>query len=217
MCEYPLRGGVQFCSSGWVDECVLDSQIKSAKTQIHSCILGFKSSQSSPGWSGWSQITGEVFILAIYYTLCLCIIVPAYNIMHEEGRVEVAAFHSDVRDCVMDDLNSPCSLLHTSVWLFVKFSWTVSLDQCDNARTHVISSQSNLNEGVIYSLTTVFHIPHKGIGFFLAHSSPSAPDLVIKQKYQSSVVYEGKTASAGCDDISPLLSILYVVSTWGKK
>lgn len=82
---------------------------------------------------------------------------PAYNIMHEEGRVEVAAFYSDVRDCVMDDLNGPCSLLQTSVWLFVKFSWTVSLDQCDNARTHVISSQSNLNEGVIYSLTTLPH------------------------------------------------------------
>lgn len=33
------------------------------------------------------------------------------NIMHEVGSAEEAALSSDVRGCLMDDPNCPCSLL----------------------------------------------------------------------------------------------------------
>lgn len=100
----------------------------------------------------------------------------------------------------------------TSLWLFAKFSWTVSLDKSNIARTCVISTQSNLYKAASYWLMAVLHIPHKDTGFFSAYTFVSFCSRLTSQKYQSSLVYEGKNDLVCCDDISPYICAF--LSVW---
>lgn len=140
---------------------------------------------------------------------------PVCNIMHEVGSLEAAMFSSDDRDCLMDDPNCPCSLLPLlfgSLLNLVELSlWTRATLQ-----EHVLSPPS-----LIYIRLPAIDLWQS----FTSHTrtldssplillSPSAPDLVTSQKYQSSLVYEGKNDLVCCDDISPYIcAFLSVVSS----